>query len=64
MTCECLSPSPVLTKLYYSFNGVRQRGGNQNTGGSQRLLCLLCRTDSDNPIREIFSTSKLSKVQS
>ena len=59
MTCECLSPSPVLTKLYYSFNGVMTK--NQNTGGSQRLLCLLCRTDSDNPLEKYFQQASDSK---
>ena len=61
MTCECLSPSPVLTKLYYSFNGVMTKRRNQNTGGSQRLLCLLCRTDSDNPLEKYFQQASDSK---
>lgn len=34
---------------------------NQNTWGSQRLLCLLCRTDSDNPLEEYFQQASDSK---
>lgn len=60
-TCECLSPWPVLTKLYYSFNGVMIKSRNQNTWGSQRLLCLLCRTDSDNPLEKYFQRASDSK---